>query len=111
MKIPSGRAFLIALLFLGAQLAPAAHTLVEKGHGPHSCCTDGNSAPHIDKCPVDHDEPPCSVCACAHATSAVAVPIPAGVRAASPDRPQAVPRDILVDPVLSISPDTRGPPA
>lgn len=105
------RALVIALLFLGAQFAPGAHTLFEEGHGPHSCCTDGQTAPHIDKCAVDHDAPPCPVCATAHGASAVAVPISSAARAASPERLQSIPRDILVSPVLSISPDTRGPPA
>jgi len=111
MKIVSMPALIIALLFLGAQFAPAAHTLFEEGHGPHSCCTDGQTAPHIDKCPVDHDAPPCPVCASARGVSAVTVPIQNAARAASPERLQAVPRDILVDPILFISPDTRGPPA
>jgi len=105
------RALFIALLFLGAQFAPAAHTLFEEGHGPHSCCTDGLTAPHIDKCLEDHDAPPCPVCASAHGVTAVAVPIPAAVRAEAPVRLPPVARDILVDPTLSISPDTRGPPA
>ncbi|HEY3225922.1 MAG TPA: hypothetical protein VGK61_02865 [Planctomycetota bacterium] len=111
MKFRFGRAAVLALLFLGAQFASGLHVALEAGHDLHSCCADGGTAAHFDRCTFDHHAPPCAVCVAAHAPATV-IPVASIQHLGETSMPESAPfAEILVDPTLLSVPDTRGPPA
>ena len=111
MKIRFGRAAAVSLLFFGAQFAAGLHVALEAGHDLHSCCTDGSTATHFDHCTVDHNAPPCPICAAVH-TPATAVPVATIRHLEETSLTEPAPfAEILVDSILSSVHDTRGPPA
>jgi len=111
MKLRFGRAAIAALLFLGAQFGSGLHVALEAGHDLHSCCADGGTSAHFDRCTVDHNAPPCVICVAAHAPATV-IPVASIQHADEASLPGPAPfAEILVDPVLHSVPDTRGPPA
>lgn len=111
MKVRFGRAAIVAILFLGTQVAPGLHAAFEAGHDFHSCCTDNETATHFDACAADHHEAPCQVCAAARAPVAAAVDFSAlAFERVEVPLPTVVGGN-PVDPFHVDTPDSRGPPA
>jgi hypothetical protein len=111
MKLTSGRAAIVALLFIGAQAAPGLHAALEPAHEIHVCCTDGKTETHIDACGVDHHPPPCPVCAASRAPASAAPEAGSITVERAPVPTVATPDEIHVDPLNVEFPDSRGPPA
>ena len=111
MKLKFGRAAILAILFLGSQAAPGLHAALEAGHDLHACCTDGETATHLDACGADHDAPPCQVCATVRAPSTTFLESTLTVLAAASVRPEPIPVHSSADPYRVVTPDSRGPPA
>ncbi|HKS17496.1 MAG TPA: hypothetical protein VJU16_09310 [Planctomycetota bacterium] len=110
MRLTSGRAAIVALLFLGAQAAPGLHAALEPAHEIHSCCPDGMAQVHFDACEEDHDAPHCPVCATARTPASMA-PQPATLRVdRTPVSESSAPESIPFDPLHVDLPDSRGPP-
>ena len=111
MKLRFGRAALVALLFLGTQVAPGLHAAFDAGHDIHVCCTDGDEAIHLDACEVDHHAPPCPVCASGRAPVSASVEFGALALGPAPVPVLSTPVVVPVDPFHVETPDLRGPPA
>jgi hypothetical protein len=103
------RSLAIATLFLAAQMAPGLHGLHEEELAPH--CPDGTPEQHFCKCAVDHDAPPCVICAHAAVGGCTIDGCPSDADVRSREQTPVVEAGFLGSSPLPLSAAPRGPPA